>query len=198
MKRFLVVILALALAVGLAGCGGETRPEDTVKAYCEALKASNFDEMGALKEKPVGKEDIVGDLHAEKMDVLYDYFKENAANIVYTIKDVKTEGGASKVTVEFKYVDASNIAQRGMQDFVLKAISMVLTPPTDEELQQAMNECFQNAIVFFKDAATTETVVFSCVKTEDKWKIGEISDGLVSVYTCNMNKALEDYGDLIG
>ena len=81
---------------------------------------------------------------------------------------------------------------------MLKAISMVLTPPTDEELQQAINECFQNAIDTTKTGEATETVVFSCVKTEDKWKIGEISDGLVSVYTCNMNKTLEDYGDLIG
>ncbi len=197
MKKWLVVVLALALMIGLAGCG-EPRAEDTVREYCNALKAADFEKMGTLKAKPAGSEDILGDFDEAKLTILYDYFKKNAANIVYEIKDVKTDGDVSRISVEFRYVDAAEVARRGIQDFVLKAFSMALSSPTEEELEQTLNECFQNAMDTTKTGEATETVVFDCVKTEGKWKIREVSDGLVSVFTCNMNKALEDYGDLIG
>lgn len=197
MRKAVAVVLALVLVAGLAGCGAGPKPEDAVKGYLDAFKAWDLEKMKTFVVGGGGNSTSI-DLENEMLKVLVDFFKENAASAEYEVKSVATDGDASKITVDFKYVDATEVAKRGVQDMMLRLFAMAFSEPSEEEQEAMVKEVFQNAIDTTKTGEATKTVVFECSNVDGNWLIKEVPEDFGHVLTCNMTSAFAEFGDSFG
>ncbi len=192
MKKLLCVVMALAIALTLVGCGG-SKPDATVKTFCDGMKKLDIKKMQSCL---LDADDLdTSDFESEEMPVEFlKYVKEWASKMTYKVKESKVDGDKATVTVDFKYTDASDVMGATMQDYFAKMIAAAFSGKeySEEEMSKMLITCLEAALKEKELKKAETTIDISLVKKDNDWKIEEASDELVNVMTSNMIGALED------
>lgn len=201
MKKVLAVLFTTAMLLALAGCGLGEKPDKVVTTFCEALK--NFDseaasacvasgETGVEEELSPGEEDNAS---AEQM---FDYMKQQASQMTYTIGEATVDGDQATVPVTFTYVDASSVVQEALSDYIGQAFGLAFSGASEEDLENLFVEIFSEKLSSVETGTATAEVNFPCEKVDGAWKISSLSDededALLQVVTCNIAGAMESIG----
>ena len=188
-KRTAIAGLFLSMLVFLTACG---KPEDVVKSYCASVKAFDFDKIDEYMANPT--ENSTNDDMEKEMPDIWNYAKENAKKMKYTVINSNVNGDKATVTVKFDYVDASGIMNAALADYVSKAWSMALAGNADEDAMTAiLIDCFNEKKASNQPSTATATLDFECIKVDGKWKIDKVPKEFSSVALCNIDKALTSF-----
>ena len=190
MKKILSIFFAILLIVSLGCSAKKSTPKNVVTDFSNALKAFDIETM---QKHIVSWEDMEGEISQDlTTDKIWNQLAEWAKSIEYQIIDVTEEGNTAKVTVKYKHIDSSDIAQEVMQEYFLTALASAFSDTSETKSE---NEYWD---LFFKKAksstlGTTETtVIYDCVKADGVWKIKELPTGTAHVLTGNAFKLIAD------
>ena len=196
MRRFISIILALALVFALAGCGSSGNggtPEGTVKTFCEGLKAYDFKKVaGTIKGGDAGDLDP-----GKNMPEAFEkYLKQWAGKLKYKIGEVKADGQNAEVTVTLTYTDASAPMAAAVKATLSEAIKAAMSGDVSQEkMMSIMMECIDKAVKEHKTSEGTLTATIKLVQTADGWKISDIPSGVATAATFNI---MGVFNNLIG
>lgn len=204
MKRnILSITLTVMLIFTLTACGGSGSPETTVGAFCDALKT--FDVKGMMTQvdgADASNADISSLLAGEGdfPESLAAYFKENAAQMTYTIDSTTVDGDSATATVSFKYVDASPVIQAVFTEVLSEGFKLAMEGK--EMSEEDMNALFDTSLETQKGTVeptfAESTVEIELVKSSDGWKLTEINDDLMNIITSNFMSATSGLTSSIG
>ncbi len=205
-KKLISIVLALALVLSLAACGGATdtnTPEYVVKTFCEAIQSYDFEAAGNCMEN--GASDLEYVYDEEKLEEAFssaaalEFFKDSAAKMTFEIgeADVEEENVLVKVPVTFTYVDATDLINEVLDEYLLQSLELAWDDVSDEEIEAALDEIFADKIESVKTGTAEVEFTFNCVMVEENWKIEFFSDEdeaiINDIITSNMESATEDY-----
>ncbi len=197
MKKILALVLAAALVLGLAACGGKAPgPEGTVDTFCGAMKAFDLEKM---RECVISDEDIMAEIEGEEdeMTALFmDRMKEWAGKMTYQAEEPELDGDSATVKVKFTYTDASPVFGEVLKEYFMQALAMAFSGASEEEMGQLFEKILTEQLEKTAVSTAEETVNFACTKAEDGWKINEVPDEAVNVLTSNIKKAFEGLEEL--
>ena len=192
MKRVICAVVALVMVLALAACGGGNGPKDTVKTFCEGLKAYDMKKVSAC---------MSGDVKADDMDLsnsgmpesISKMFKEWASKLSYKIGSVREEGGKAYVDVTFSYTDASAVFGAAIKDFFAKAMAAAMSGQMDQEaMSKLLQECLETAVKENQTAAGTASVTLELTEMTSGWKISNIPEEVVTVATFNILSSIKN------
>ena len=204
MRKILAVLLAIVLVFSLAACGkgGSNRggkvpgPEDTVSAFCDAVKAFDINAVKSYLKNGSAADDV--DLSTMPQEFL-DLMKGWAKEIKYKVGAPETGGTDSKVHVDFTYVDASPVLKEAMTSYITKALSMALSGETSEEaMTKLLLQCLKDAQKTAKTGTKDAGVDFYLEQVDGKWLIKDAPQDLLGIMLSNMSEGLSGlFGDLL-
>lgn len=201
MKKSMLPVLLLGVAVALSGCGAK-KPADTVEAVFESLQENNLDAAREYfyveedsTEEETGETDEMDTATNALVDMMEDFAEEHAAEISYNITDSEIDGDEAIVNVEVTYTDASAVTKLAYQDFLEQAISSALAnvfTDTEDEMSESefaaiFTKSFENAQEKASFVSATDEIEIPCQKVDGKWMITDTTD-LMNIY----------YGNIIG
>lgn len=201
-KKLLAIMLIAAMLFVLAGCAEKAKAEDTVKEFCEAMKAFDLEKISSLvSDRKAFDEseyaDMLGD-GANEVAFLLDYLKENAAKMEYEIVNAREDGEKGIVSARFQYVDASDVVSNALTDYISKAIGLVFSGASEEELKEGLEDSFKESIKTTDAGEVEAEVEFSLTKTDGKWMIDKAPVETASVMLSNIDKAMDDFANIFG
>ncbi len=192
MKRVICAVAALVMVLALAACGGGNGPKDTVKAFCEGLKAYDMKKVSAC---------MAGDVKADEMDLsnsglpesISKQIKQWASKLSYKIGDVREEGGKAYVDVTFSYTDASAVFGAAIKDYFAKAMAAAMSGQMDQEaMSKLFQECLETAAKENQTATGTASVTLELTEMTSGWKISKIPEEVVTVATFNILSSIKN------
>ncbi len=195
MKKTTAILLALALVLGLAACGGP-KPEDAVKELCEAMKSFDLDAIQSMVAGTIDQEGLFGedtDLSEDETG-LVDFIKTNAADMSYNIVSSSVSGDTATVTTKLDYKDVSPVIKEIYTEYFTQMMGMLFGGEEPDEA--AFASIIDDKIAGVDRLDGTENVVFDLTKTDGAWKINEFPEGALKVLTGNMEAGMDDLGDL--
>lgn len=184
-KTAAVSLLFVALICLLAS-HAPRKPESVVADFCKSMQEYDIEAMSSCVA------DNIYDIQLKKSgrdvmsDALYDYYKENAGKIKYSIESSEFEEKIGSVTVRFSYVDSRSYFDTAMRDYYRQNIAydmdgISLSSKEKEGIfadsVKANRESNQNR--------SEETVTFSCIKICDEWLIQEVPREISNIYYSN-------------
>ena len=201
MKKILSIVLALSLALSLAGCG-ESKPDSTVTNFCNALKTYDFEAISSYMENSNAlSAPNLGDLAEEDLgsEKLMTYLKENAEKMTYSLGETQINGDTATVPVSFTYIDASGVMTAALGEYLSQAFVLAFGGAGEEQLAELFESIFTEKAASIKPDTSTVKVSFTCVKVDDGWKIADFSNTdstvLDNILTCNIASAFDDFGN---
>lgn len=188
MKKFLALVLALAMALSLTGCGSEVdKAEAAVKNFFEACEDGNIEEAQnylIIEEKTETEED------AELYDMAALVIKKLEYSLVSSEQvDENTVTVTASVTAPDMKVAVGEFFQQALAFAFSNAFSE--NPLSDEEAQAEMMNMFVEAISKEDLGTVTNEATITVVKTEDGWKI-DADEAFADAVTGGMLSALEE------
>ena len=206
-KRILAIVLALALVLSLAACGGGTEdtnsPEYVVKTFCEAIKSYDFEAAGNCMENGASDLEYVYDedklKEAFASTAAFNFFKDSASKMTYEIgeAEVEEENVLVKVPVTFTYVDATNLITEVMDEYLTQAFELAWDDVSDEEIEGVLDGIFEDKIESVETGTSEVEFTFNCVMANENWKIESFSDEgettINDIITSNMESTTSDY-----
>lgn len=209
-KKISVFMMAIMLFVFIVGCGAGSKPEDTVKEFVEGMKKFDVETMVA-KVKPEDAEEA-GELKnlfadEEGEDELgrsfKDYFKKNLEKITYEIKDVKVDGDKATVTVDFKYIDGSEVFAGTISEYFTQVLGLAFSGEevTEERVTIMLEEIVKNQLEAVAETTSEKTVNFECVNIDKKWYIDNFNtdtmkEEILDILTSNFLSVTKEFADL--
>ena len=194
MKKVLSIVLVLVMVFSLAACGGP-KPEDTVKSFCESMKAFDFEGMNAVLADKLSEDEVINEEIEEELPGLIDYMKSCSSLMTYTVGKAGVNGDTAVVPVEFKFRDTTEVVKAAMQKMFTMLFKMMFSGEgsemTEEEEAKLLSELFMETAPT-ELPETTASVNFNLQKVDKEWKVTEMTDDMVNVLTCNMVKAMEN------
>jgi hypothetical protein len=202
MKKLLSLFVVLTISFGLCSCAKQAKPEDTVKNFFEAVKASDSEKMNTYVSQNSGSSlsssasTSSGEEKVEKE--LSNYFKDNMKKIAYNIKSSEINGNSAIVTVDCKYIDGSSIIKDTVTSYLAKIIAQAITganvnsSTAENEFEETLSDKIKNT----KETFINKTIKINCVKTNNKWYISKIDDDLQNVLLSNFMSIKNDLSKL--
>ena len=190
MKKIIAVVIVIALALSMAGCGSKASgPEGTVQGFCDAMKALDLSKM----KEYVGGTLLPDDIDLSHVpDAFVDLLKMWTKELHYKVGKAETSGSKSKVSVDFTYTDAAPVIKAALSDYLSKAISMALSGETSEEaLTKLFLECIDEAGKTTKPGTKDATLTFALEQVDGKWLITEAPADLTDVLFSNILESIE-------
>ena len=188
-------------------------PEDVVKQYCEAIKNNDVETINALTYIEAEPDDDTGE-DAEDTDIdipdipdvedpsaadgissaFEDLYKEWLLKLEYETVKTETEGDESKVWVDFKYVDASEIMRTALQKYFERLVALSVSGKEIEPDQFAavLSEELAAAVDSVEPGDAEATAVFELDRIDDEWKVTNISDEMLNILTSNISGVMEE------
>lgn len=196
MRKLVCAVISAVIVIGMSACQSASKPEDAVKGYFEAAKASDTEKMNSfVNPKNASSEDSSSTSSGRKEEIdlvndLFDYIKGNNKKVTYSIKSADTKDSSAVVTVDCKFVDAGPILKDSIADYIPKAFAKAF-----EESQSSDNSAkeiitlMRNKIKTTKETFTNKTIKINCVKINDKWYVDKENEDLKNVFTSNLVSA---------
>lgn len=191
MKKIISLVCAMVLIVSLVGCGAESKPDNVVTTFCDAMKAYDRETMSSCVTS--GGKGLTGESEEEDelMNQIFDYLKICTSKMTYSIENSEVNEDKGTVTVKFKYVDASPVVIAALGEYIQQALVMAFSGADEDTMSQLFVSIF-NEKKDSTDTGTAEsTLNFACTKTDERWKIDSVPDGAESILLSNVDKAFE-------
>lgn len=210
MKNKLFILLMLIFTLSIVGCSKDgnnvglkkstNEAEETVQSFCQTLSNGEFEKLGVYFENP---ELIVNDAFSEDANgqavTLQNYLTDNAKKIEHTITDsaIDKDNGTATVTVDFKYVDGSNVIIDTFTTFISESMNQTYnnTQISEQDSEQLFNDIFTEKITNTEVTYSNATIVLNLVKTEDGYLISNPDPALLDVMYSNLISALNTLGE---
>ncbi len=201
MKKILSILLCFTLIFTVVSCGGP-KPEETVTNMLESFKAGDVNNLGNYFIDGVNPKDDALGVFANisfMQDTLENYIVKNSSALQYTvINSEKNEDKTYTVTVECTYVDGKAVLVQSVTDVMEKTVSTVLTAIFNPaELQNTLNESFEETAETLEPTTSTETVTFTLTKVDKQWLISDYDEKLNNVLLKNFGDAVQAVTDLL-
>jgi hypothetical protein len=194
LRRILVLPFVLLLAFSISSCGVTKTPDDTVNNFLSAAQAFDFETMSTyMNPANIDElEEFTSDNELEQY--FFDYLKDSASKMTYTIKSSETNADTTSVTVDFKFIDSTPFLTAVIGDVFNKAFSRAFSGSelTDEEMNALFTESLESQRSQMENVFTESTVVIDCVKIDGVWMIDTLTDDFGNVITANFIKASEE------
>ena len=196
------VLLLAALAVFFIAYRGTAKPAGAVNGFLRAAQSFHLTKM----QKFVASDDL-GDLQTMMataddplMTGFRDYFKTNAAQISYSIRETQTTGDTATVTVACKYVDSTAFAQEVVKELLVGSIKDALSGKqvSKEDMAQRLSTIVAAKQKSAKTVFTTETIRIPCVKVHGRWYIATVDENLINVVMSNFFNATANLQHIMG
>ena len=185
-KKLISIILAAIFVISLVGCSS-AKPEDTVNVFLKNTQSLDFEKMlESMNPDSKGSLDELEDLESDKTTkCLMDYYRKNASKMTYEIKNSEIDGDNATVTVNFKYIDGTDLFKEIISKLFEESIyrSFAGNDMTDEEMQDLFVEVING--YEGEDIFDTKTVEIYCIKKDNKWYIDDAGDDFIDVIFCN-------------
>lgn len=200
MRKFMSLFIIFVMLFA-AGCSTSPKPESTVSDFMEAGKKFDFTEMRAMiNPSNLGSIEKVSELNKKDSDNIYqkyffDYFKENAAKITYTIKGSKFEkNDKAIVSVDIKYVNGGPLLITTLGDVLgrLMTLAMSGTRVNDEETGQMFIEALEEQKKNNPESFTKKTLDIQLIKLDKKWYIDEPNEEFIDIFLSNFISVMND------
>lgn len=186
MKRFFCMLCAVMLCVTMTGCGIGDKPEAPVNGFCTAMKEFDLKAMNDYLAVEDGTIDALLENTDETYERIIEMIEKYSKEMTYTITDTQKDGESATVSVEFEYVDISEIVNEAMRVYVQEMISSQSTDLSEEEMMERFMEIVEETSERAELEKLTATADFACVKTEEGWKIDQVPQEALTVLTGNL------------
>ncbi len=200
-------IISILLVMLLIGCGAKTTtPSSSVSGFLDATKSFNFVKMSEYVNVDSEKRDeivdeIEGSFDIDEMEIeLFNYFKENAKKIKYSIDNIAEDGNGATVSVMADYVDGSTLMEAVFEEYIGKIFELAFSgdEPSEEEISEILGTIMSEKIEETEVEFITSTFDVELVKVNNKWLIDDVSNDLLNVMMSNFMfiiDGLEDFED---
>lgn len=196
MKKVIAILCMLLMVFALAACGAP-KPESTVEQFCEAMKKYDVAGMNVCLVQPCEDIGEISDDDAEMPESIWNYVKESAADIHYTVNEAEVDGEKATVAVDFTYNDVSEAMTEALGQYVLAAFGAAFSgDASDDAMLKLLADAFDKAVESAEAKTATKTIEFECVLKDGEWLITEMPENVEYVLTSNVIKPLEDLSNL--
>ena len=204
-KKVSIILVVVGISILIFGCSASSKPETTVSEFIKGMKGFDL-ELMASKINPanVVEKNKVSNLFEDDEDQFQkyfsDYIKSNAQKIDYEITDTKVDGDSAVVSVDFEYVDASQLFRATFAEYIREMFSLaILSDEISEEYgSKVFIETMQKQNEQIDELFVKKTVDIECIKIDKQWYIDKPSENLLDVFMSNIlsvSKDLEDTFD---
>ncbi len=167
MKKFLCIILAIAMMVSFTACGKET-PEKAADNALKAVKSLNIKGM----EKYFGEVEVddmdFDDISAEEIKVVKKYLSKMSWKILGSVEDEY----AATVTVRLTTVDLAPIVKEIAGELLGDAFSSLFGDGmSEEEMEKKALKMFEEMLSEKDVQLTTDDIELDMTLTDKGWKI---------------------------
>lgn len=187
MKKICGLILAVVMALSLAACGPQGKPEDVVTTFCEAMKSFDSESASACFAEGVVPPDLSVDTDdlGEEMgsEELVQYLKDSAGKMTYTVNEAQIEGDTATVNVNITYTDITPVVTQAMADYIAKAFEMAMNEGVEldeAEAQKLFTDTLTETSKNVEEGTATVDVTFDCEVVNGEWKLSQMSDETVN------------------
>ena len=205
MKKKLSSLLTVLLFLCLMGCRLFIKPEPTVTAFCDALKALDlttastcFVSGESAIQNPYTEENIANqDVFTEQT---VGYLENCAKEMTYVLGEAGISGNTAVIPVTFTYTDAGPVLLDALQEYLTQAFELAFSGGTADEIEALFGTVFAEKLESAEMETATVTIEFECVKTDDAWKMQALSDEaqyeISNMLSCNLLKTVEAYEEI--
>lgn len=195
MKKLLSLLCAAALLFTLAGCSSKDQPDAVVTEFCDSMKA--FDIEGMRDCLIIRGNDPITFKDKEVPSDIYKILKKNAASITYSLGET-TEGSDDNkriVPVSFTFPDISDAVSVALKEYISQALSMAFSGERENIDEDLFTRILVEKLDTIEPSTSELTVRFTCIRSDDDWKILDIGDSVINIIIGNMLDGLETLED---
>lgn len=201
MKKLVCVILALALGISAAGCGGRASAESVVEDAIQAFQSADVEAM----QQYWGNTDFSGNSGSSSGEDAYaqELLKKLGSGLTYEITSSAEDpkAGTATVTVAFTNMDMGAVVSEWLGSMVSQALGYAFLPedqqPSEEELNQLYTESLNTAMENHAEDKVTRTVDISLSLEENQWKI-DPSEEVVDAMMGGMMDSFSSLNEALG
>ena len=196
MKRKLFsIILAAIFVISLVGCSS-AKPEDTVDVFLKNTQELNLEKMAESMNPDLKDsfDEITSEESDDSLSDYLDYFRKNAAKMTYEIKGAEVDGDSAVVTVDFKYVDGTDVLEDAFAKAFEEAISQAFAGKemSEDEIEDLFIETLNSSESEGEETFATKTVKIDCGKKDNKWYIDDLDEDFFDVIFCNYLSSMDE------
>lgn len=192
-KKILSVFLALLLLSCLLACGEPkevippslSTPEEACDTFCSALKESDLPAASGCLLFP---QDIqILDLSGEQsLSVFMPFFREWTGKLEYTVHPASSADGNARVTVDYRYADASSVLADAARAYLQKAKDLGAEGKEDSEIEAALPGILEDSAKNAVLGQNALTVEYELVQGGGEWKIKNVPEELKKILTADL------------
>lgn len=198
--RKLVSIFVIFAILFTVGCSSAPKPESTVSEFIEAGKKFDFIQMRAkINPSNLGSLEKITDLNKEDSENIYqkhffNYFKENATKITYTVKASKIENDKAIVSVNLKYVNGGPLLIATLGDVLGRLMTLALsgTRVSDEETGQMFIDSLEAQKKNNLESFTEKTLDIQLIMLDKKWYIDKPNEEFIDIFLSNFISVMNE------
>ena len=201
MKKFLSLLVVLALCFTLFSCGNNPSPKDVANSYLSAIKAGDTEKLSKLYAGDVSDVsfDEVTDMDDSYSDEFLDTIKSKLLSFEYTVSNETINGDQATVDVTIKTYDIGTAFSDTISEYFSQAMTLIFSGASEDKLNSLLEETFTKKI---NEAAFDyeSTVPLKLTKTETGWIIDKFEEDseFPNALTGGMVDAVKDMADAFG
>ena len=199
MKKTLCLGLAIAMALGLAGCAQRESAQSVVQKAIDSVKTMDVETMQSYWGNDQFKDIDNSGADAESDDESLSMMTLFVKNLDYQIIESNEEKETATVKVQITNLDMSSIMSDFMSEAFKEALSYAFLPeeqrPTDEDMNKMSNDILTNLLEREDNPKVTNTVDITLSLRDNQWVINPSADavdamlGGISSFSETMNNA---------
>ncbi|MGI5984911.1 MAG: DUF4878 domain-containing protein [Clostridiales bacterium] len=199
MKKTLCLGLAIAMALGLAGCAQRESAQSVVQKAIDSVKTMDVETMQSYWGNDQFKDIDNSGADAESDDESLSMMTLFVKNLDYQIIESNEEKETATVKVQITNLDMSSIMSEFMSEAFKEALSYAFLPeeqrPTDEDMNKMSNDILTNLLEREDNPKVTNTVDITLSLRDNQWVINPSADavdamlGGISSFSETMNNA---------
>lgn len=202
MKKTLCLGLAIAMALGLAGCAQRESAQSVVQKAIDSVKIMDVETMQSYWGNDQFKDIDNSGADAESDDESLSMMTLFVKNLDYQIIESNEEKETATVKVQITNLDMSSIMSEFMSEAFKEALSYAFLPeeqrPTDEDMNKMSNDILTNLLEREDNPKVTNTVDITLSLRDNQWVINPSADavdamlGGISSFSETMNNAFSE------